>query len=42
MHMEFIIYKPESLKLEHTSTAKEHTNDTINLPSHSYLSNSGS
>ena len=40
--MEFIIYKSESLKLEHTSTAREHTNGTMNLPSHSYLSNNGS
>ena len=42
MRMKFIIYKPERLKLEHTDTAREHTNGTMNFPSHSYLSNNGS
>ena len=40
--MEFTIYKPDDLKLYHTSAAREPTNGTTNLPSHAYQSNSGS
>ena len=40
--MEFTIYKPEGLRLQHTSAARKSTNGTINLPSRAYQSNSSS